>query len=271
MPISSFINLTLIDGRPATAAELAPLAFAGFAHFTAMQVRGRRVRGLDLHLARLRHASQRLFGQATPDGTMTDYIRAAVNAGPEDMSLTATVFTRPGEFSGDSMDAAPSVLVRTGPPSDGPSGPLRLATADYERPLASIKHVGEIAKTHYLHEARRRGFDDAAFVDRHGRLGEATIWNLAFWDGEGLVWPSADVLGGTMMGIVRRQLDGKGVPQREAEITLESLRTLSGAAVMNSWTPGVGISTIAGHELPHSEHFLALLHEAFAAEPATAP
>ena len=38
------------NGRTATAEELAPLAFAGYAHFTAMQVRGRRVRGLDLHL-----------------------------------------------------------------------------------------------------------------------------------------------------------------------------------------------------------------------------
>lgn len=36
--------------RPATATDLAPLAFAGYAHFTAMQVRGGGVRGLDLHL-----------------------------------------------------------------------------------------------------------------------------------------------------------------------------------------------------------------------------
>lgn len=193
MSISSSVGLALIDGRPASAAELAPLAFAGFAHFTAMQVRGRQVKGLDLHLARLREASLRLFGQATPNGVVTDYIRAAVDAGPEDLSLTATVFTRPGEFTVDSMDAVPSVLVRTAPPSDGPSGPLRLATVDYERPVASIKHVGEVAKTHYLHEARRRGFDDAAFVDRRGRLGEATIWNLAFWDGEGVVWPRAHI------------------------------------------------------------------------------
>ncbi len=38
------------DGRVAEAEDLAPLAFAGYAHFTAMQVRGDRIRGLDLHL-----------------------------------------------------------------------------------------------------------------------------------------------------------------------------------------------------------------------------
>jgi hypothetical protein len=33
-----------INGRPATAAGLTPLAFAGFAHFTAMQVRNRKIK-----------------------------------------------------------------------------------------------------------------------------------------------------------------------------------------------------------------------------------
>jgi branched-subunit amino acid aminotransferase/4-amino-4-deoxychorismate lyase len=262
-------SLALIDGRPANAAELAPLAFAGFAHFTAIQVRGRKVKGLDLHLARLREASLRLFGQAIPTSVVTEQMRAAVEAGPEDLSLTATIFTRAGEFNADGMDALPSVLVRTAPPSNGPAGPLRLAAVEYERPMASIKHVGEVAKTYYLHEAQRRGFDDAVFVDRHGRLSEATIWNMAFWDGEGVIWPRADLLAGTMMGVVRRQLDIKGIPQREAEVTLETLQTLSGAAVMNSWTPGVTVSAVGEQAIPHSTEFMTLLHEALAAEPAS--
>src|SRR5256885_7112437 len=47
METASFFT-SLIDGQPATAAELAALAFAGHAHFTAMQVRDGRLRGLDL-------------------------------------------------------------------------------------------------------------------------------------------------------------------------------------------------------------------------------
>ena len=56
-----------LNGRPASAEALAPIAFAGFAHFTAMQVRGRKIRGLDLHLERLRSASMTLFGRAVSD------------------------------------------------------------------------------------------------------------------------------------------------------------------------------------------------------------
>ena len=104
--------------------------------------------------------------------------------------------------------------------------------------LPGVKHVGEVAKTYLLREAASQGHDDAAFVDRRGRLSEATIWNLAFWDGEYVVWPRAAMLGGTMMGIVRRQLDWLA-PQREQELKAEDLRALKGAVVMNSWTPGV--------------------------------
>ncbi|MGO4756267.1 aminotransferase class IV family protein, partial [Streptomyces sp. 2MCAF27] len=195
------------NGRAATAEELAPLAFAGYAHFTAMQVREGRVRGLDLHLERLRTASVELFGRALPDDQVRSYLRAALEAGPADLSLTATVYSRAGEFTAAGAGAEPEVLVRTGPPSVGPAGPLALAAVEHERFLPAVKHVGEVAKTYFLRQAVAQGFDDAAFVDRRGRLSEATIWNLAFWDGDSVVWPQAEVLGGMTMSIVRRQLD----------------------------------------------------------------
>ena len=57
MPADADSFAVQLDGQAATQADLAPLAFAGYAHFTALQVRGHRVRGLDLHLRRLRTAS----------------------------------------------------------------------------------------------------------------------------------------------------------------------------------------------------------------------
>ncbi|CAM3761241.1 aminotransferase class IV [Kibdelosporangium persicum] len=78
--------------------------------------------------------------------------------------------------------------VRTAPPSSGPTGPLPLAVVEHEHVLPAVKHVGEVAKTYYLRQAVKQHFDDAAFIDRRGRLSEATIWNLAFWDGTAVVW-----------------------------------------------------------------------------------
>ncbi|MCX4707893.1 aminotransferase class IV [Streptomyces sp. ID03-2B] len=263
-------HIAHLDGRPATTDDLAPLAFSGHAHFTAAQIRDGRIRGLDLHLERLRSASVELFGRALPEDVVRAHLRTALAAAPAaDLSLTATVSSTAGEFTATEADLA--LLVRTGPPSTGPGGPLALAAVEHERFLPHIKHVGEVAKTHLLRQAAADGFDDAAFLDREGRFSEATIWNLVFWDGEAVVWPEARILTGTTLGIVRRQLDRLGVGQRTAAITPDDLPALAGAAVMNSWTPGVPVHRIGTTELPAAPRFLETLHQAYTAEPPTAP
>ncbi|MGP3915094.1 aminotransferase class IV family protein [Nonomuraea sp. 10N515B] len=259
------------NGRAATAEELGPLAFAGYAHFTAMQVRGGQVRGLDLHLERLRSASVELFGRALPDERVRACLRAALQAGPADVSLTATAYSPAGEFTSAGAEVEPELLIRTGPAASGPRGPLALAAVEHERFLPAVKQVGEGAKTYFLRQAVRQGFDDAAFVDRRGRLSEGSIWNLAFWDGAAVVWPEAEMLGGTTMAIVRRQLDRLGVPQRAQQVTVADLPALAGAVVMNSWTPGVAVHRIDSVSLPEAPAFVQLLHRAYQAEPLTAP
>ncbi|MGK9165665.1 aminotransferase class IV family protein [Inquilinus limosus] len=271
MSINSGSFVAQRNGRAATAEELAPLAFAGYAHFTAAQVRGGRIRGFDLHLERLRSASMLLFGRALPDDRVRLYIRSALEAGPADLSLTAVVSSPAGEFSADEGGKDLDMLVRTGPAASAPEGPLALSMVEHERFLPTVKHVGEAAKTYFLHQAVGQGFDDAAFLDRRGRLSEGTIWNLAFWDGAAVVWPAAEMLGGITMGIVKRQLDRLGIPQRVQEITPADLPKLAGAAVMNSWTPGVAVRRIGSVSLPEAPSFLELLHRAYEAEPAVSP
>ena len=257
-----------IDGQSASAADLASLAFAGFAHFTAMQIRDGRVKGLDLHLERLRTASLELFGKAVPDALVRERIRSAIPKERADLSLTVTMFSRAGEFTPIGASDDPAILVRTSPAFDGPDGPLRLTLVEHERWLPTIKQVGEAAKTHYLREAVSRGFDDAAFIDRAGRISEATIWNMAFWDGEAVVWPVADVLPGVTMSIIRRQLKALGITQRDMPINVAALKAVEGAAVMNSWSPGIAIKAIGATEIPTTPVFPALLRQAYRAEPA---
>ncbi|MEW9550530.1 aminotransferase class IV family protein [Nonomuraea sp. NPDC050783] len=253
-----------LNGRPATAADLAPLAFAGYAHFTAMQVRDRRVRGLDLHLERLRNACAELFGLPLSVDRVRAFLRAAIEDGPADLSLTATLWpgARPDE---------PEVLIRTGPPAAVPEGPLALAAVEHERFLPAVKQTGEAAKIYHRRRASEAGFDDAAFVDRRGRLSEATIWNLAFWDGSAVVWPVAGRLEGVTTAILRRRLAALDVPQHDREVTLADLAGLSGAVVMNSWTPAVPVRRIGEAELPGAPEFVALLHRAYQDEPPVSP
>lgn len=83
-----------------------------------------------------------------------------------------------------------------------------------------------------------------------------------------MVWPAAEMLTGTTMGIVRRQLEHLGVPQRTAEITPDDLPAMAGAVVMNSWNPGIPVRRVGSVHLPDAPVFLKRLHEAFQAEPA---
>ena len=52
-----------LNGRvPSDVAEIQRLATVNYGHFTSMQVRGRAVRGLALHLARLSDGNEEFFG-----------------------------------------------------------------------------------------------------------------------------------------------------------------------------------------------------------------
>lgn len=64
---------------------------------TALQVRNRAVRGLDLHLTRLRSASDDLFGCHLPDEQIRDYLAVAAESAPPNVSLTCFVTSRPGD------------------------------------------------------------------------------------------------------------------------------------------------------------------------------
>jgi len=95
------------------------------------------------------------------------------------------------------------------------------------------------------------------------------IKHLAFWDGSAVVWPEAKMLIGTTMGILRRQLERLGVPQRVEKVTLAEVAEFLGAVIMNSWTPGVAVSRIGSVRLPEASAFLNVLHKAYGAEPLT--
>jgi hypothetical protein len=73
------------------------------------------------------------------------------------------------------------------------------------------------------------------------------------------------------MGIVRRQLDRLGVPQRIQEVTPGDLPAMAGAVVMNSWTPGVPVNQISSVSLPEAPSFLDVLHRAYQIEPLVSP
>src|SRR5258708_13015520 len=116
-----------IDGRDATADQLRAVALDAYGHFTAMQVRDRRARGLGLHLARLDAANRALFGAGLDPALIRDRIRHAL--GGETPEASARVY-------GPTSPGAPSALVPFRPPSATPPPPPRLHAAPFHPPPA---------------------------------------------------------------------------------------------------------------------------------------
>ena len=233
------MNVILCNGRRAEAADLVALAMRNHGHFTTMQVRDGAVRGLDLHLARLREATAELFDVAFDDARATGGLRRALDsAGSGDCTARVTVCAR--EFERATQASRPlaaedlDVIVALTPPLEPSPDPMRAASFEHERALPHIKHVGTFAQFHYARQARGRGFDDVLFVGADGRISEGTVWNVGFWDGQGITWPDAPALRGTCERLLQGGLESLGVPQARRPLVLDDLSGFRAAFACNS-------------------------------------
>jgi branched-subunit amino acid aminotransferase/4-amino-4-deoxychorismate lyase len=242
-----------IDGHGATMAELASVVPAGYGHFTAMQVRERRVRGLGLHLDRLDAANREMFGAGLDGATVLGYIRHALGEQTADASVRVYVLDVPGGHA---------VLVTVRPPGAMPAGPWRLQTVPYQRPLPHLKHIGDFGQGYYQRLARGRGFDEALLTGPGGAVSEGSITNIGFSDGASVVWPAAPVLDGITMQLLERVLPGRGVPSQRLPVRVSNLGSFTAAFVTNA--RGIApVGQIDDITLPVDETLMITLTEAY--------
>ncbi|QNE77512.1 class IV aminotransferase [Streptomyces finlayi] len=215
-----------VNGHPATEDDLRVAAFFPYGHFTAMQVRGGKVRGLDLHLARLDAGNRELFGLPLDGEQVRGLIAHALEgAGTVDGSVRVQGLLPPG-------DTATTVLVTIRPPARTPAAPKSLMSVPYARAVPHIKRPGEFGQTYYGLLAARAGFDEALLTAPGGVVTEGAITNIGFWDGTSVVWPDAPALNGITMALLERGLGPEGSARRP--VTLEDLGAYRSAFVTNS-------------------------------------
>lgn len=249
-----------VDGRPATEAQLLA-AMSSYGHFTAMQVRDGRVRGLDRHLVRLDEATRLLFGRALDTDRVRAHLRHAV-AGRGSVSVRVLVHAAPLD-EGMVNFGEPTITITVGDPQEPSFSPLRMRSVRYERDLPSIKHLGGFGLGYHFRAANLAGFDDAVFVDGAGRLSEASIWNIGFRQNETIVWPSAPMLSGITRQLLGEGLAKLGIPTATREIGLADLPDYDCAFVLNSQNPGRPIASIDDTDFAVEDDLVALLVHAY--------
>ncbi|MFG2147544.1 aminotransferase class IV family protein [Streptomyces sp. NPDC048696] len=229
-----------INGRPADADNLRIPALTGnYGHFSALQVRGGRVRGLALHLARLDAATREIFGPGLDGERVRALVRQALKAsGAEDASTRVYVY---------GPDDDPTVMVTVRPPQDLSPEPQRLLSVPYERPAAHLKHLGGFGQLYFGKKAVRQGYTDALLTGPGGEIAEGSVTNIAFWDGSSVVWPDRPALLGITMALVEARLPQYGTATVRRPVTLDGLGAYRAAFVTNS--QGIApVAAVDAHE-----------------------
>jgi branched-subunit amino acid aminotransferase/4-amino-4-deoxychorismate lyase len=250
---------TEVNGQPASIGQLRLLAVQSYGHFTAMQVRDRRVRGLDFHLARLSAACVEMFGAEPGADLIRDHVRHAIRDTPD--ASVRTMISWPEE------DDAATILVTVRPPAELAPGPHSLQTAPYQRPLPHIKQVGGgFGQDYYGRLARRNGYTGVLLTGLDGVLSEAATANVGFSDGTGVVWPDAPALAGITMQVLEAQLADAGLTSRHTSIRLADLPSF--ASMFISSSRGVApVGRVDDVALPVDDAFMKTLAHVYESAP----
>lgn len=253
-----------LNGTPVAPEALQALGLLNYGHFTSIRVDDQSVRGLSHHLDRLVHDCRILFGAELDRARIRHFIRNAIAGKAGSFVVRVTLFDPAMELGQPSASGTPSVLVTTRPAGRLPATPIRVRTASYSRDLPEVKHIGLFGAVLDRRNAQLNGFDDALFVDDASFVSEGTTWNVGFFDGERVVWPSAPVLAGVTMRLLKQVHEHtvtipvhiKDIPRMEA-------------AFATNTTIGVRpITAINAHSLPGDHPIFQTLQKEYEEIPA---
>lgn len=261
------IEAVHIDGAPATVEGLSQALVSNYAAFTSFQTGPGGVRGLDLHLDRLRRSATELFGQPVPEDDIRDWLRLALGGHDGRASVRVQLFLPAITMRRADALGRPSVLIRVSGPMGPLEGPLRLQSQTYEREAPHLKHAGTFGLTRAIRAAKEANFDDALFMTREGLVSEGSIWNIGFIEGQTIVWPRAPMLASTGQALIERGLEAVGLSSVTRPIGFADLAGFDSAFICNSATPAAAVSAIDGRHLATDSAMIDRLHAAWLTNP----
>lgn len=237
------VTTLLIDGLPATAADLQSLALVNYGAYTSFRVEAGGARGLDLHLARLNANAAELFGEPVEQDILRSLMRVALGD-RRDAWLRLSLFSPDLSARAPSIRVRPKVMTAVSPPPPPLAETLRLQIQTYVRDAAHIKHTATFPLIRARRLARDAGFDDALFADADGLISEGSLWNIGFLSGDAVVWPEAPMLEGVAMMLIQTRLAAVGLTGTTEPVHLHDLARFDGAFICNSATPACAVTAI---------------------------
>jgi branched-subunit amino acid aminotransferase/4-amino-4-deoxychorismate lyase len=254
-----------LNGGPADLDQVKALALTNYGHFTSMRVDNQRVRGLSLHLERLRHDCHHVFDADLDADRIRHLIRHTLADVSPPAVVRVTVFDPTLELGHLGTDARPQVLITTRPAAQLPLPALSLQSAVYCRDMPDVKHVGLFGSLQRRRIAQRNGFDDVLFIDADATIAEAATSNIGFIDGDRIVWPQADCLPGVTMRLI---CQAQAEHATTVPITLEQLADVDAVFATNAAVGIRSVSAIDNLHWPTEHPVVSLLRKEYANLPA---
>ena len=256
----------LVEGAPATEAELACLALVNYGAYTSFRVEEGGVRGLDLHLARLEASAVDLFGEPVGEPRLRELMRTALGDCQEAW-LRVSLFSPEIGPRTPGWTGRPQVMTAVSPPPPPLADRVRVQIQTHVRDAAHLKHTATFPLIRARRQARAAGFDDALFTDADGRISEGTLWNIGLTRGETVVWPQAPMLAGVTQALIERGLASVGLEAVSAPVRLADLGGFDGAFLCNSATPACAITAIGDVAFAGADAMIARVDQAWRSNP----
>ncbi len=258
-----------LNGAPVQSEDLKTLWPSSYGHFTVLPVHNAKVRGLALHWDRLQQSTRILYGCELDQTRVSACVRHALDgiATTAPLAVRVDVSSRAAANDPTQRIVAPDILVTVrSAPSESPA-PLRVQSTQYERDLPQVKHVGTFGLIHRYRLARLNGFDDALFTNASGRIAEGSAWNIGFFDGRQIIWPSAPVLPGIAMRLIQAGLEKRRIQFEVRDVHLQDLSAFRSAFLTNVLVGAHPIASIDDVPFSLDAELLALLKGCYEATP----
>lgn len=265
---AQLLQLGAIDGSLPEPAQLRSIALVNYGHFTTIQVQAKAARGMDFQVARLQRSTRELFNFDIPEARIRELLRHALAANEGLALVRVNTFPKRLDWMQMGKPHEPALLITQSPlaaPSHAPVNKVR--TAQFERVLPHIKHVGTFGLFHFRRQAHLQGFDDTLFFDAKQSVSEGTTWNVAFHDGSRFVMPTSPALAGGAMHLLRAGMRKLKVPFVDRDVKVADLRGFRAAFLTNIPTVYQPIHRIDDVEYEFSQELHSTLQACYAANP----
>lgn len=251
-----------LDSTPIAVEQLKSVALTNYGHFTSMLVdEQHRVRGLRLHLERLRRDCMRVFDYDLDPDQVRRHVKHALQDVAEPTVVRVTVVDPALTLGTIGRDATARIMVTTRPAPTQAAPPLRLQAAVGRRESPQIKHIGLFSVLQSRRAAIRDGFDDVVLVDPDGHISEIATSNIAFiTSDDDVVWPQAEVLRGVTMTLLQQAAD---VEMSTRPLTMSDVRDMRGAFATNAATGPRAVGALDDITFRHNSTILDTLQQQY--------